>query len=567
MIYYCPNKTIPFIFLKAENIDEFESLEKLLYVKKNKTRDLFCVRFQYLLDLNAVFKLKPESDLDKKYLLSLFNHIKYLKSLSSQVKGSAFDYSKYISPASTIKLQEFQRIGADYIFSAKKCILADDVGLGKTIQTILAICRGIEEGLIKNSILIVAPASVKYQWKNEILDNIRLDLFPEFKSIVIVEGSKIERQVLYKLKKKIYIVNYEQFLFDFKELYLLSDSIDAVILDEASMIKNAQAQRSKKIKTILNDTQFKIQLTATPIENKLHDLYSLCQFLDPSIFTSYKYFTDQYCLFQEFRLGRSGPLIRRISGYRNLSNARIKIAGFYLRRTVEMVGVQLPKFIVQLRYVELLPEQRKLYDDIKNRAFLSKMKQIHLLHQICNDPETLDEVTIAKSAKIKELLNVLNECSTEKIIIFSFYRRFTNLLYQKLKEYNPLYIHGDVRPSDREKYKQMFNKIDKYRIMIMTKAGERGIDLPAASILVNMDLPENPSALKQRCGRPRRMSSKHESIRIINILAKDTIEEKTVQNIFRKVNLFTAFFAEDNPDLVGGSFYKGLSSKELVKLF
>ena len=186
MIYYCPNKTIPFIFLKAENIDEFESLEKLLYVKKNKTRDLFCVRFQYLLDLNAVFKLKPESDLDKKYLLSLFNHIKYLKSLSSQVKGSAFDYSKYISPASTIKLQEFQRIGADYIFSAKKCILADDVGLGKTIQTILAICRGIEEGLIKNSILIVAPASVKYQWKNEILDNIRLDLFPEFKSIVIV---------------------------------------------------------------------------------------------------------------------------------------------------------------------------------------------------------------------------------------------------------------------------------------------------------------------------------------------------------------------------------------------
>jgi SNF2 family DNA or RNA helicase len=570
MIYYFDPKQNPeFAYLNSETMEEHEVLSKQLYVYRDKMKSIFFVKFQYLVELSRVVTLKPQYPKDKDHLKGLFDKIKALDAICQQKTYDGYDYNKHLNPDSEIQLKTFQQWGCDFIYQVKSCILADDVGLGKTIQSVLALCRLSTDGFIKNSIMIVAPASIKYQWKNEIRKYVNPKTNPELDDIEIIEGSKEDRLECYNKKAKIYIVNYELFINDFDKLMKFSRTMDAIIVDEASKIKTPSAQRTRKLNVLMGNTPIKMLLTATPIENKLLDLYSLCHFIDKSIYISYAHFEKTYCRFMKFQLGRTGVWIKKLVGYQNLGDAKLKIAGRYLRRTVDMVGEQMPKFIIQLRTVDLLPEQRKLYDKIKDDDYEFRIAQIHDLHSACNAPEILGSDIIAKSAKINELLDLLeNELSSEKVIIFSYYKRFTDVIVQKLKKYNPLYIHGGVTPQDREKFKQMFNKMEKYRAMVMTSAGEYGIDFPSASVVINMDLPDNPSRLKQRCGRVRRLSSKFKNVRIINIFAKDTIETKTVERIFKKMALFERFFEEDTPDMVaGGSWYTKLTDSQLKTLF
>ena len=542
-------------YIKYDSLEEYERLLRIPYVHKNKSKDTFAVRLPYLTNLNQKFDLLPNSDKDKESLFKRVAKVRYLSSLENKKKHDGFDYDAYLNITKSFKgLYPFQKIGVEYIVKAKKCILADDVGLGKTIQAITALCRLIRRGDIKGSIIIVALASVKYQWLTAINDNVNLDKIPELRDVTVIEGTKSNRRKLYAKKSKVYILNYEQFIYDFADLVHLSRNVDAIVLDEASKVKNPKAQRTKKIKTLMNTIPIKILLTATPIENKLLDLFSLEDFLDKGIFVNYNFFKKKYCVFIQFRLGKFGPLLTKLSGYKNLKDAISKVKGTYLRRTAEMVGVQLPKFIVSLRLVDLFPEQRDLYDKVvaNNKMELGEKRSI--LHQICSDPSQLDIAKIEKSAKIEELLYLMeNELSNSKVIVFSFYRRFTNALYKRLKAYNPLYIHGGTSSRNREDYRLAFNNTEKHRVLIMTSAGEMGVDVPTASVVVNMDLPDNPSRLKQRCGRLRRLSSKHKNVRIINILARNTIEQNTVKNIFNKMKLFTAFFNEDTPNLVSDS--------------
>lgn len=550
-------------------MQEIEVLTKQLYVYRNKMCSIFFVRFQYLIELARVVTLKPKTPQDKDHLKNLFDKIKHLAALGYQKTYNGYDYSKHLGPNADLTLKTFQQIGIDFIYNVKSCILADDVGLGKTVQSVMALCRLSSEGFIKKSIMIVAPASIKYQWKNEINKYVNFDVNPEMNDIVIIEGSRKQRVKQYAQKAKIYIVNYELFINDFNELAQFGKFVDAIVVDEASKIKTPTAQRTRKINVLMGSAPIKMLLTATPIENKLLDLYSLCHFIDKSIYISYAHFEKTYCRFVKYQLGKTGIFVKKLVGYENLKDAKLKISGRYLRRTVDMVGEQMPKFIIQLRTVDLLPEQKKLYEHIKNSEYEFRIAQIHDLHAACNAPEILSPDIIAKSAKIDELLDLLeNELSNEKVVIFSYYKRFTDVIVQKLKKYNPLYIHGGVTPMNREKYKQMFNQIDKYRAMVMTSAGEFGIDFPSASVVINMDLPENPSRLKQRCGRVRRLSSKFKNVRIINIFANDTIETKTVERIFKKMSLFERFFEEDTPDLVaGGSWYTKLTDEQLKTLF
>ena len=576
-----------FVCLNTESLDELDILSRLPFIYKNKTRSLLYTRFQYLVNLNRMMKVRPATSADLKLLKKRFEEIKYYHSLSKDITPPEFPYQKYIKKSSPIKLKKFQLVGSEYMYRVKQCVMADDVGLGKTIQTLVTLCRLIDEGHIEGSILIVTLASVKHQWKNEILENIDLKLMPSMRNLCVVEGALKDRKLLYGLKRKIYIMNYEQFIFDFSCIATMKITIDAIICDEASQIKNPSAQRTKKIKTLMRNVKFKYLLTATPIENKLMDLFSLYDFIDKTIFISHYYFLKCYCIFSTFRLKKSffvkdsitgkhkrivkevGPPIKKFKQYINLEDAKYKFRGYYIRRTAEGAGVDMPEFVPQLRVVKLLPEQRKLYNKVKDNADMSPIKKRHTLHAICNDPESLGEEFLIKSAKIKELMYLLeNDLSDKKIIVFSEYRRFMNVLYRKLKKYNPLYIHGGVPSSERERIKQKFNKLAKYKILLATRAAERGLDSPVASVIINMDLPDNPSRLKQRAGRGRRLSSKHKYLHIINILGENTIEQKTVERIFGKMELFQKFFSEDTPDLVvGNSFYDGLSMDEVNELY
>ncbi len=562
-------------YIKAESLEEHEILLRIPYVRKSKTKSVFGVSIKYLVNLNRGHELTPDTPADKDILRKRIDKIRYLDSLSNELKHKGFNYQVYLRK-SAFKMHGFQQVGVEFLVKAKKCILADDVGLGKTIQALVSLCHVFHNKEITGKVIIITKSSCKYQWKDAIRELIDTEKTPELKKnrVVVVHGSRKRRREMYNDPNiKVYLMNYEQFIHDYASLVMLSRDVEAVIADEASKIKNISAKRTEKIKTLLGQCKIKWSLTAAPIENKLMDLFSLIDFIDRGIFLNVKWFKKKYCEEMSFRLGPYingqpvGPKITKIKSYKNLNDAKLKIKGLYLRRTAEMVGVQLPKFIVTLRLVELEKEQRKLYDKVRDIEGMAIGKKRAALRRIINDPVKFTKGALKKNPKVEELLECLEENNEAKAIVFSQYKKFTDLIVKNIKDYNPLYIHGGVGSKDRERYRKAFNKKEKHRVLVMTSAGEEGIDTPSGSIVYNMDLPENPQRLKQRCGRIRRMSSKFKNVRIINIFAIDTIEDKTVKNIFKKMDLFTKFFAEDNANLVSGkSFYKGMHKKRIKEL-
>lgn len=568
MLYYFPKGETVRVALKCETLDETDLAKGLPYLKHAK-QDAWC-RFNYLANLKRVVNLRAERPEDKEKLRAALEFAMGLSALENVIDTDGIEgvpyFDKYLVKGLTY--YGFQNVGMLYMTMARKCVLGDDCGVGKTLMTLGALAELKSNGVFDGHVLIVTPASVKYQWRSEIREKMKVGWM---KDLVVVEGTAKEREAIYRSERSIFIMNYEQVLIDSAVIASTGfhQKIGALVLDEAGRVKNHDAKRTRALNMLFGNVGIKFLLTATPIENKLEDLYSLVNFVDSSVLVSRRLFEMMYCVYREIRLGRFGPKIRKLTGYRNLDDAKKKLTGVYLRRTVKMVGAQLPKFVVQIRIVDLMKEQRKLYDDEKVKSEGKGMFQIHRLMAICNDPEVLDGAQMERSAKVKELLDFMEELEPgEKVVVFSFYERFARILVRKLAKYNPLYICGSVPAKDREKMRNKFNRVDAYRVMVMTSAGEFGVDFPAAGTVVNMDLPDNPARLKQRCGRIRRLSSKHESVRVVNILARDTIEEKTVGRIFKKMELFTEFFNEDNPDLVsGGSFYAGMSDKEMRKLY
>ena len=157
------------VYVKADSLEEHDKLLSIVYVYKNKAKDTFAVKLPYLVNLNRKFTLEPATQKDKEILYANIKKTRYIASLSEKQTYTKFDYNSYLRLTDDFKgLYDFQKVGVRFITLAKKCILADDVGLGKTLMTIASLCHLIKKKKINESIIIVTLASVKYQWKSQI---------------------------------------------------------------------------------------------------------------------------------------------------------------------------------------------------------------------------------------------------------------------------------------------------------------------------------------------------------------------------------------------------------------
>ena len=241
-------------------------------------------------------------------------------------------------------LYPYQREGALFAAKAGRCLIADDMGLGKTVQAIAAATLLKQLRDIQH-VLIVCPASLKHQWAREIRRFTSL-------SVQVIEGNRIQRRGLYRDLQFFNIINYELVRFD--EDQITQRKFDLVILDEAQRIKNWRTKTADKVKRLRSPYAF--VLTGTPLENRLDELYSIFQFIDPTILGPLWRFNTRY---YETERRRSGSY--KVLGYKGLDELRGRIAPYVLRRVRDEVLFDLPERIDSNFFVEMTDPQWTAY--------------------------------------------------------------------------------------------------------------------------------------------------------------------------------------------------------------
>lgn len=451
-------------------------------------------------------------------------------------------------------LYTYQEDGVMHLTFGRRTLLADDMGLGKTIQAIAA------AGLLKQlrdikHVLVVTPASLKHQWEREIHRFSSL-------SAQVIQGNPIQRRELYRNLKFFNIVNYELVRHDEKEI--ARREFDLVILDEAQRIKNWRTKTAVIVKRLRSAYAF--VLTGTPLENRLDELFSLFQFIDPTILGSMWRFNERY-----YDAIRRDSGSYKVLGYQNLDELRHRIAPYVLRRLRKQVQLDLPERIDSNFFVEMTEPQwgayseyeqkvAKLMAQAQRRPLSPEEQQILLgclvkMRLICNalalhDPEIKSADRMKTSPKLRELQEILAEeivGTPRKAIIFSQWSRMLVLaepVLEKLK-LGWVKLTGDVPTAKRGELIDRFFQDPGCNIFLSTDAGGVGLNLQAASMVINLDLPWNPAVLEQRIARAHR-HHQSETVNVVNLIAKGTIEERMLDTLEAKRAVFDAALREDS---------------------
>ena len=458
------------------------------------------------------------------------------------------------------KLLPYQERGAIFAACRGRVVLADDMGLGKTVQALAATemlrrRRGIQR------VLVVAPASVKYQWKTEI------EKYTDLPAQVI-EGLLPRRRQLYATPAFFNLSSYELVLKDVRYMHELAP--DLIILDEAQRIRNWTTATARTIKQL--KSRYAFVLTGTPLENKLEELFSVVEFIDGRRLGPAFRFLDEHRTEDE-----DGKLI----GYRGLDRIHDQLAPILLRRTRQEVLKDLPKRTDQIRHVELTPQQAEPYweqHDIlaalmrkwERQGWLSEIDQKRILcclvnmRMLCNSTFLFDKQT-NHSPKLTEFREIVRELTIEecrKVVVFSEYERMTHLAGQELEKLGIGFVslHGGVPSRNRGALMEKFRRDPECRVFLSTDAGGVGLNLQAASAVVNFEPPWNPARLEQRIGRVHRLGQAR-PVHVVHLLTKGSIEERVWETLKLKKSLFAGVF--DSP--TGEVSFAALGRKSMMQ--
>jgi superfamily II DNA or RNA helicase len=442
------------------------------------------------------------------------------------------------------KLLPYQVRGAIFAACRGRVVLADDMGLGKTVQALAAAellrrRRGIER------VLVVAPASVKYQWKTEI------EKFTSH-SVQVIDGLLPRRKQLYAAPAFFNLSSYELVLRDIKSMQEMRP--DLIILDEAQRIRNWATATARTIKQL--KSRYAFVLTGTPLENKLEELYSVVEFVDGRRLGPAFLFLHQH---------RMEDAKGKLLGYRGLDLIHQKLAPILLRRTREEVLTELPPRTAQIFRVPLTPQQAEPYweqSDILARLMKKWERQgwlseidlrritccIQNMRMLCDSTYLFDKTT-RHSPKLEEFREIVRELAIEenrKVVVFSEYERMTRLAGEELAKLGIGFVslHGDVPARKRGALMETFRNDPDCKVFLSTDAGGVGLNLQAASAVINFEPPWNPARLEQRIGRVHRLGQSR-PVHVIHFLTSGSIEERVWETLRVKKSLFAGVF--DSP--------------------
>ena len=451
-------------------------------------------------------------------------------------------------------LLPYQAEGVLHLAFGERALLADDMGLGKTVQAIAA-CVLLRELSGIERVLVVSPASLKAEWEEQIAKFLHAGgrppgaysesagsedpgsdgSFPEGSgfSVAAVFGGPAARRAAYRRRAFFTLCNYEQVLGDGDALTATLQP-DVVILDEAQRIKNWQTKTANAVKKL--HSRYAFVLTGTPLENRIDEIYSIVQFLDPGLLGPLFRFNREF-----YHLDEKG----RPVGYRNLEALADRVSTVMLRRRKEDVEGQLPGRVDKTFFVPMTDAQTGFYDDyerlvgrlasiarrrpLRKEEFEKLQRYLACMRMVCDTPYILDDkpYECPKMDELERLLPDLLDDPGCKIIVFSEWVRMLALVrdYALGAGLEFAWHTGSVPQQRRRAEIRRFREDPDCRLFLSSESGGVGLNLQAANVVVNMDQPWNPARLEQRIARAWR---KHQTrpVTVINLVSEDTIEHR-----------------------------------------
>ncbi|MCD7033177.1 DEAD/DEAH box helicase [Metabacillus sp. GX 13764] len=426
-----------------------------------------------------------------------------------------------------------------------KAILADEVGLGKTIEAGLVLKEYMIRGLVKK-VLILVPASLVSQWARELNTKFYIPAVEQKKSYVW-EQCDIVVSSIDTAKRSPH-----------KEI-VLEQQYDMVIIDEAHKLKN---NKTKNYEFVLQlKKKYCLLLTATPIQNRIEEIFNLVSLLKPGHLGNEAYFSEVY-----------SAKNRQVEYHDHLRELVNKVM---IRNRRGDTGIEWPKRIVENVPITFSETERNLYEaicDVKNlspmgvpmfslmtlqREACSSREAVYMtLKKMLERPEEegkpfpphvinqlIEEIHLvemnSKAEKVLELIKQIDD----KVIIFTEYRATQFFLQVFLKEHgiSSVPFRGGFKRGKKDWMKELFK--GSMQVLIATEAGGEGINLQFCSHIINYDLPWNPMRLEQRIGRIHRLGQERD-VHIYNLSVKNTVEEHILKLLYEKINLFEKVVGE-----------------------
>ena len=454
---------------------------------------------------------------------------------------------------------EYQFAGMERIWARLKSYtrgvqLADDVGLGKTIQALGVVARMAACGDVTadRPAVVITTSPVRAQWASEARAFVR----PGLLEVSLADGSGDERRDALGPGRSLYVASYEMARLPqyAAEMAALARSVRVVVLDETSAIANPESKTAVAVDRFCAKARAVVALNATPIENGLGDLYAQFFVMDKHSVGMRDGFMSRYVVSDDH--GRE----RR---YTNIPEFRKRMGILTIRRTRPEAGVAFAAVRSQRRCVEMPPAQAVAYRKAAGEFCESSetgmvgLRQLGAVQRAAFAADLLDPRS--PSAKLDDLADLMaSDLAGERVVVFTRYKTVAKAAIERMAKLRPLALHGDIPQRTRDALVAEFNSpAGAGRPMIGTEAMSRGLNLQAAGVVVNLDLPWNPARLRQRVGRVNRLGQARKTISVINYVARfpnpkaRTIDDYFVAVIDRKRDIFDRVFGKSDVDEIG----------------
>ena len=451
----------------------------------------------------------------------------------------------------------------DFIKKHQEVALFDEQGLGKTKIVIESLCLSMKQGEIEGA-LVVAPMSLLYNWEHEVLKH-------SFLIPIVLKGTKREKRYKFMTGANFYITNYEAIIAELLRIKRFCKSRKvAMILDESARIKDPQTKTAQALFELRQYSLKRIIITGTPVANKPFDLWAQFFFLDGG-----KILGDDFDNFKSKYNEKSADYIE------SLHELKTTITKHSIRRCKNDV-LELPEKRFINVYVDLKGKQLEIYNKLRNELKIEVqdidgnisideaeniLKKLLRLTQIASNPSLIDKGYNEIPAKFEKLDNLLKDIASkdEKAIIWTCFVENITILKNRLREYNPLVIHGGIPIKDRMNFVNIFQESDKNKVMIANPAAAReGLTLTKANNAIYLDRNFNLVDYLQSQDRIHRISQTKEC-NIYKILARNTIDEYIDRLIDVKRDI--AGYVQDDFEYLETGSYEFLSNRqELLRI-
>jgi non-specific serine/threonine protein kinase len=460
------------------------------------------------------------------------------------------------------ELRPYQKFGYDWLHFLKEYgfggCLADDMGTGKTIQTLAFLQSISEREPDAPASLLVMPRSLLFNWQRE------AERFtPELQVYVHADQGRSDDHEEFGAYDLV-LTTYGTMLRDVE--LLRKYRFNYVILDESQAIKNPLAETSKAARLLRG--AHRLVLTGTPVENTTLELWSQFAFLNPGLLGNLDYFREEF----------ANP-IERGQDADTAQFLRRMVFPFILRRTKDQVAPELPPRSERVIVSDMEPAQRKLYNkqrdyyralllglidgDGMNDARMKILEGLLRLRQLCNHPRLVDEKFKGPSGKFELLLDTLDTLRAEghRALIFSQFVQMLSLVREALDARGIPYAYLDGQTRDRQRVVDSFQNDDSLPFFLISlKAGGVGLNLTAADYVIHIDPWWNPAVEMQATDRTHRIGQ-DKPVFVYKLVVKDSVEEKILQLQEHKRELVEQVIGAE------GGVFKSLTREDVEVLF